>query len=280
MTGSSTQPVSWAPTIGCTLVTTMLAVVFCVVQPALFFVGGAEAYYPVGVGACLLSTVIVAAVVALTSRYAGAVAKSQEESAVVLALIVQPIMPELTARGASDQILPTLLAAISVASIATGLACLLLGLLRGGDLVRFLPFPVIAGFLAGVGWLLIGGAISASGVEVESGDLGALLRGDAWLRWLPGLALGGVLLWRQQVHNHYLNMPIVLTLGAMSFWLMAAALGMAPEELRAGGWLLGPFPSGSLLEPLRLGASLDHVAWGVLVERLPQEFATLVFVSV
>ena len=41
---------------------------------ALFFVGDASAYYPVGVGACLLSTAIVAVVVALTSRYAGAVA--------------------------------------------------------------------------------------------------------------------------------------------------------------------------------------------------------------
>ena len=169
MTGSSRRPVRWAPAVGCTLITTMLAVVSCVVQPALFFVGDAAAYYPVGVGACLLSTAIVAVVVALTSRYAGAVAKSQEESAVVLALIVQAIMPALAARGAGDEILPTLLAAIAVASVATGLACILLGLLRGGDLVRFLPFPVIAGFLAGVGWLLVGGAISASGVPVEAG---------------------------------------------------------------------------------------------------------------
>jgi sulfate permease, SulP family len=279
VTGSSRRPVHWAPAVGCTLITTMLAVVSCVVQPALFFVGDAAAYYPVGVGACLLSTAIVAVVVALTSRYAGAVAKSQEESAVVLALIVQAIMPALAARGAGDEILPTLLAAIAVASVATGLACILLGLLRGGDLVRFLPFPVIAGFLAGVGWLLVGGAISASGVPVEAGNLRALLHAGAWLRWLPGLALGGVLLWRQHVNNHYLNMPVVLSLGAMAFWLVAAALGLGPEELRAGGWLLGPFPSGSLLEPLRLGASLDHVAWGVLAEQLP-EFATLVFVSV
>ena len=277
--GISTQKVRWAPTIGCTLITTMLAVISAVVQPTLFFVGDASAYYPVGVGACLLSSAIVAVVVALTSRYAGAVAKSQEESGVFLALIVQAVMPALMASAEPDRVLPTLLAAMAAASIATGLACALLGLLRGGDLVRFLPFPVIAGFLAGVGWLVVGGAVSASGVSLDAADLWTLVQGDAWLRWLPGLALGVLLFWRQHVHNHYLNVPVLLGLGAAAFWLVGIAQGMTAAELRAGGWLLGPFPSGSLLEPLRFGASLDHVTWEVLAEQLP-EFATLVFVSV
>ena len=73
--------------------------------------------------------------------------------------------------------------------------------------------------------------------------------------------------------------PVLLGLGAAAFWLVGIVQGMTAAELRAGGWLLGPFPSGSLLEPLRFGASLDHVAWEVLAEQLP-EFATLVFVSV
>ena len=36
---------------------------------------------------------------------------------------------------------------------------LLLGVFRLGNLVRFVPFPVVGGFLAGTGWLLVKGGL-------------------------------------------------------------------------------------------------------------------------
>ena len=47
------------------------------------------------------------------------------------------------------------MAAISLTTLLTGLVFWLLGHFRLGGLVRFLPYPVVGGFLAGTGWLFV-----------------------------------------------------------------------------------------------------------------------------
>ena len=170
----------------------------------------------------------------------------------LLALIVQAIMPALR------HAVPGPSSADSAGGHRGGLSrhrprLHLLGLLRGGDLVRFLPFPVIAGFLAGSAgcWLAVRQR------QRRSGSTQATF-GRSWSRPTLGCAgcrawlWGYVLFWRQHVNNHYLNMPVLLSLGAAAFWLVAVGLGIGPRSCVQVGWLLGPFPSGSLLEPLRL----------------------------
>ena len=49
---------------------------------------------------------------------------------------------------------------IILTTIMAGVAFLALGIFKLGGLVRFLPYPVMGGFLAGTGWLLITGALS------------------------------------------------------------------------------------------------------------------------
>ncbi len=53
-----------------------------------------------------------------------------------------------------------------VAMVLCGVVFLWLGSRRRGDLIRFVPYPVVGGFLAGTGWLLFkGGIYVASGVS-------------------------------------------------------------------------------------------------------------------
>jgi SulP family sulfate permease len=53
-----------------------------------------------------------------------------------------------------------------------------------GRVVRFLPYPVIGGFMAGTGWLLFVGGI---GVLNPGGINAELLTVDALVQWLPAL---------------------------------------------------------------------------------------------
>ena len=59
----------------------------------------------------------------------------------------------------------TVVAATLVVTVLCGVVFLVLGTFRLGNLVRFVPYPVVGGFLAGTGWLLFkGGIYVASGV--------------------------------------------------------------------------------------------------------------------
>ena len=273
------EAAGWGGVLLSAAVMTLLAVATCISYPAIIFFGDTAAYYPLGVGIALLGTTVVGVTVALTSPFKGSIAKAQIEPAVVMALMVQAVTAALLARGAPEQVLPTVLAAIALSSLAIGLVYLLLGGLRCGELIRYLPFPVVAGFLAGVGWLLVRGAFAAT-VAVAPGEsllVAALRPGQLW-HWLPGLALGALLFWRQQVRSHFLNLPLALALGIGLFWLAAAASGTGIQELRAGGWLLGPFPEARLWVPLQHVLALDRIAWDLLLAQLPG-FLTLVLVA-
>ena len=46
-----------------------------------------------------------------------------------------------------------------VAMVLCGVVFLWLGSRRRGNLIRFVPYPVVGGFLAGTGWLLFKGGI-------------------------------------------------------------------------------------------------------------------------
>ncbi len=60
------------------------------------------------------------------------------------------------------------IAATLVVTVLCGVVFALLGRFRLGNLVRFVPYPVVGGFLAGTGWLLFkGGIFVASGVELH-----------------------------------------------------------------------------------------------------------------
>src|SRR6266487_278427 len=66
-------------------------------------------------------------------------------------------------------------AAIVLTTLATAATFLLLGQFRRGSLVRYLPYPVIGGFLAGTGWLLVLGGLGVmTTVPAQLGDLPSL----------------------------------------------------------------------------------------------------------
>mgnify|MGYP002260979546 CR=1 FL=1 len=66
-------------------------------------------------------------------------------------------------------LLPTVLVALAFSTLLTGAMLVLLGQLRLGGLVRYIPYPVIGGFLAGIG----GSFLSERAIQKEK-QLGLL----------------------------------------------------------------------------------------------------------
>jgi SulP family sulfate permease len=70
------------------------------------------------------------------------------------------IADTLDEHGAGAPALATLVAAIVLSTLSLGVVFMTLGVLRLGNAIRYIPFPVIGAFLAYVAWLLLRGGMS------------------------------------------------------------------------------------------------------------------------
>ena len=59
--------------------------------------------------------------------------------------------------------------------------------------------------------------------------------------WLPTVAFGMVLLLAMRIVKKPLVIPLTIGVGLAGFALVALAMGASIDEVRGGGWLLGPF---------------------------------------
>jgi SulP family sulfate permease len=142
---------------------------------------------------------------------------------------------------------------------------MLLGAFKLGNLIRFLPYPVMGGFLAGTGYLLTVGGIS---IMTDKTGLN-LFAAEAAVRWLPAMALGLVLLVASRRTGNPLWLPIIVLAASLLFYLIAWAAGSSVATLSAQGWLVGGLTdTGLWLFPLSPDL-LSQVSWPAIVAQIP-----------
>ncbi len=134
-----------------------------------------------------------------------------------------------------------LVAATGVTVLLAGLLQLLIGVMRLGHLIKFIPYPVVSGFMTGSGILMVESQIQA----VTGGDVSLSLGQGAWIpaataavtlaaivllpRWIrsvPGIALG-------------------LLCGTLAFHLFTLVLSIPMPTV----WVVGHLPSMAAMHP-------------------------------
>ncbi len=229
------------------------------------FSGALAPYSIPGTRLVLLGNAIVCLFIALGSGYRGAVGMSPPATLVVLAGIAATLPLQ------SDTLFATMIAAIAIAALATGVATMLLGSFRLANLIRFVPFPLACGFVAGIGGLCFKIAFSLMGVTAALPKPESLLQPFTALNWGIGVAygLGLFLLTRRRKSPLILPGSFVLTIAA--FYLVLSFLGVSPAEAEAEGLLLAGVSESTdgglrlLLDPAILGL----VDWAVVATQVP-----------
>jgi SulP family sulfate permease len=118
----------------------------------------------------------------------------------------------------------------------------LLGRFRLANLTRYIPYPVVGGFLAGSGWLLVIGSIkAATGEPVRMGTLIPLFTTAKLLPWLPCAVFGIALFVVQLRVKHWSVFLVFLGLCTGGFYIFLAAAGTSIEGARHAGWLIPHF---------------------------------------
>src|SRR5262245_25096598 len=235
---------------------------------ALIFSGPLAGFVANGIGLLLVGTCVLTIVLALLSSRSTIVGTAQEAPAVVVALIAANIAAAVPAGTAGAATYATVVAAIALTTLASGATFLLLGKFRLGSLVRYLPYPVIGGFLAGTGWLLtLGGITIMTDVPLELSALQRLLQPPALWQWLPGLIFGLVMLLALRRSRHMLLLPGLLLAATALFYGWLTLRGVPLAQAQARGWLLGPFPQRALWSPLT-PRMLGTVHWPAITSQL------------
>jgi sulfate permease, SulP family len=267
-------------------VESMLAIAFA----TLVFGGLLAARLPDGIGLYLGAAALILGFLAWRGGSRGVVGSVQDAPAAVLALVAS-----VAAKKAVDldhiarqsglknyerpDVFLTVIAATILVTLLCGVVFLVIGRYRLGGLIRFVPYPVVGGFLAGTGWLLFKSGINAStGSLLHLRTALAMIRAYQIVHWVPALAFGVILLVSVRVVKRPLVIPAVIAIGFVVFVAGMIATGSSIEEVRQGGWLLfGPSDTPQPWHPWTLEA-ITGADW-LSVLALWARIGTAVFVA-
>jgi len=246
------KPQNLLPSLTSGAVIGISTVIFTLSFGSLIFSGKLAADLPYGVGMALVTATTIMIVTALTSKVPGVIGSTQDSSSAILAVIAAALAGPLGVTSAQGM-LATVLVAISLTTLLTGLVFLTLGYFKLGGLVRYVPYPVVGGFLAGTGWLL---ATSSFGVmtnySLSVANLPALFQPAQLIQWIPGVFFALVLFFGLRRIRHSLAMPALLLGSIIVFYLALLVTGTSIASATAQGLLLGKVSGEAVWQPLAL----------------------------
>lgn len=226
---------------------------------ALIFIGPLNAGAGKAASAFVASTMVASLAIGARSRMTTAIGGAQDTAAIVAAAVAASIAAEV----AVDAAVPTTLAMLAIAAIITGVAMWLVGHFGYASFVRFLPYPVVSGFMAGTGWLLLRGGVEVMlRRTIHMGDLAVLTEWSTLKFAVPGLALA---VFMTVCSARGIN-GVVISGSIVACYLAFHLIGRIVSNWQVvenDGWLVGPFPDGATWPPLR-PADLPAIDWGAL----------------
>jgi sulfate permease, SulP family len=249
----------WMREVSGGLIAGAVAVAYAMSYAALLFPGALKPLLSYGVGLCLVNAMLGAFWLAWRSQLPFAIGGPDGNTTSILAAMAATLPAASTAgKPALDHVLLLLV----LTTLLCAVLFLALGVGRLGSAVRYIPFPVIGGFLASTGWLIATGALRVAtdlpaGFEV----LERLARMAHDPRLLATLALGAAYLLLFRRWRHPAVMPAVLVASSAAVLALLAVAGLPPAEARAAGWLFDGATPPRWMGPWQLAQGAVDVDW-------------------
>lgn len=259
-------------------VCSILSIAYCLSYAALIFTGPLEHFLSYGIAVTFLSAAVGGTIVALRSSLPFAVAGPDSSISVVLAALVATLVQQLAARGGSDFLAPALIA-IALTTGVTGILLCVLGFTHAGRAIRFVPYPVIGGFLGATGWLLITGAIQvATAQQPTLANVGAFAGVSAASKLGPAALVAIALYVLLRRSKSPFVLPGVLLTALVLTHVLLFASGTTIAAAQDAGWLFRLQPAAGLTLPWTW-TSLANFPWSSLPS-LAGDALAVIFVTV
>jgi SulP family sulfate permease len=137
----------------------VLTVTFGLSYALLIFAGPLAPYLSYGVAATFITSAVLAAVIGVGSSLPFAVAGPESSTAAITGILASSMVERITVTDPSAPLLAPILLTLALATIATGIVLCGFGMTRMGRAIRYVPYPVVGGFLGATGCLILLGAV-------------------------------------------------------------------------------------------------------------------------
>ncbi len=255
----------------------VISLLFYLSYAALIFSGPLSAWLPYGLSATFITGAIGGAITSFRSSIRFTIGGPDGATCAVIAALVATLTTKLATIGASEYLLTMTLVLLALSAGLTGFLLIGLGVARLGRAIRFIPFPVIGGFLGSTGWLLLTGAVKIlTGYPLNFANRDHFLHIEVAEKFLAGAAIAAFLLVGRRFWKSPLAMPVQLLISVAFFYLVLLLSGISLTDAQAGGWTFNVPSARAFSPPWTL--DLVRLPWSALPE-LAGDVVALIFVG-
>jgi len=256
----------------------VLTITFGLSYALLIFAGPLAPFLSYGVAATFISSAILAAVIALGSSLPFAIAGPESSTAAMTGILASSMVERMTVADTTAPLLAPVLITLGLASVITGVVLCGLGTTRMGRAIRYVPYPVVGGFLGATGWLiLLGAARVITGHRLQFGTLDqfANLLNLSELAAACAMAIVLYLTWHRSRGSF--GLPMILVAGIIFAHVVFWLAGVSTAEAQAAGWTFQPPPQVTYMLPWS-ETGIGRYPWHIL-PGLSGDLAAVVFVT-
>ena len=242
----------------------ILSITFGLSYALLIFAGPLSPYLSYGIAATFIGSAVFALVIGLGSSLPFAIGGPDSSTVAVTSILAASLAERIVAADPSASPLAPVLITLGLSTIVTGIVLCGLGLTRMGRAIRYVPYPVIGGFLGATGLLIVLGAIRV--ITGHPLQLGTLFRftNIITISELGAACAMALVLYRTWHRSRSpIGLPVILIGGVIAAHLAFWIFGISPEQARATGWTLQPPPASSFMLPWSADELARYPWWAV-----------------
>lgn len=258
------KPRAWLNDIFASAAPAVLTVSFGLSYSVLIFAGPLAPYLPYGIAATFTATAVIALVIALGSTFPFAIGAPETSTAAVTAILSVTLVEHIVATNPSAELLGPVLMTLSAATIITGIVLCSMGLTRIGRAIRYVPYPVIGGFLGATALLIaLGGVRVIADRSLRFDTLASFANPMTMYELLAGAALAFTIYLTWHRSRNPLALPAILIAGMVVTHIVFRLMGISLNQAQALGWTFQTMPRASLALPWQL-SGIESYPWEIL----------------
>ncbi len=251
---------------------------WCYAFASVIFAGVMAQFLPLLIVILLCGWALLGIYVAFTSEKPLHIVSLDEQAVVILASIAGLMVIHMGEQAVNSKGLATMLVVMSLSSLGVALFFWIIGHYRLTRLLELMPYPVICGFMAGIGWLLLEAGIGIAVNEpIAAGLAGALQQSDNLSRLLLFVAGAIVLLLAVTSFRRAWALPVASLGLVFAFYAVATFKGLTMQDLVDKGWLFDIPETGGALGLLK-SLSFSQVDTSFVISVVPQ-ILTIAFLA-
>ncbi|KGP63780.1 sulfate transporter [Legionella norrlandica] len=221
-------------------------IIIVVAFSSIIYQGMLANYIPFVINLLAIAVVVIGITYLFMSSPPYAIAQLQDEAAILYSSMALVVIKSMPPDSTTQEIFITVLFFLGLTTFITGLSFYLVGKFRFGNIIRYLPYPVICGFLAATGWLILSGTFALLTGKTLQENWFNVLQTKELMLWMPGFIAGFLIyLLKEKLGYQYSLHTIFISL-IILFYGFIYLFDVDHLTVLKEGYLLGPFSKGHI----------------------------------